>query len=133
MKRLLSTNYSAGAFNASLLMIRLVAGFVMLQHGYDKLTHFNERIPTMINFMGIGQKWSLVLVIFSEFFCSLLLIIGLFSRFAAIPLFITMFVVFWKVNNFAFFAEDAVALYMACYLLIIIVGPGKISVDSMIK
>jgi putative oxidoreductase len=133
MKKLLSTNYSTGAFNTGLLLIRLVAGLVMLQHGYDKLTHFNEKIPDMINFMGIGQKWSLVLVVFSEFFCSLLLIIGLFTRFAAIPLFITMFVALWKVHHMDFLHEDAIALYMACYLLIILVGPGKISVDSMIK
>jgi putative oxidoreductase len=133
MRKLLSTNYSAGAFNTAMLLLRIVVGLVMLKHGYEKLTHFQEQVPEMINFMGIGQKASLVLVIFAEFFCSLLLIIGLFSRFAAIPLLITMFVALWKVHHMDFLGEDAIALYITCYTLIILVGPGKISVDSMIK
>jgi putative oxidoreductase len=132
MKKLLSTNYSTGAFNTAMLLLRLVAGVLMLQHGYGKLTNFDATAHDMINFMGIGQQASTVLVIFSEFFCSALLIIGLFTRFACIPLIITMVVAMWKVHHNDYLHEDAVSLYIAAYVTLLLVGPGKISVDSMI-
>jgi putative oxidoreductase len=132
MKKLLSTNYSAGAFNTAMLLLRLVAGVLMLQHGYGKLTNFDATAHDMINFLGIGQNASTVLVIFSEFFCSALLIIGLLTRFACIPLIITMVVAMWKVHHNDYLHEDAVSLYIAAYVTLLLVGAGKISVDSMI-
>jgi putative oxidoreductase len=133
MRKLLSTNYSAGAFNTAMLLLRITAGILMLMIGYDKLVHFQEHIPKMINFMGIGQKVSLILVIFAEFFCSAILIIGLFTRFACIPLIITMCVALFKVHNTDFFGDGQTAtLFLACFVAILLVGPGKISVDSMI-
>jgi putative oxidoreductase len=131
MKKLLSTKYSAGAFNTAMLVLRLVAGIWMLHHGYGKLTNFDGAAHDMINFMGLGQKTSTALVIFSEFFCSFFLIIGLFTRFATIPLIITMVVAMWKVHNNNYFGEDAISLYLASYITLLLVGPGKISVDSL--
>jgi putative oxidoreductase len=133
MRKLLSTNYSAGAFNTAMLLLRLTAGILMLMIGYDKLVHFQEHIPKMINFMGIGQKVSLILVVFAEFFCSAILIIGLFTRFACIPLIITMCVALFKVHNADFFGDGQTAtLFLGSYIALLLVGPGKISVDSMI-
>ncbi len=88
MKKLLSTSYSAGAFNAAMLILRLSVGILMMMHGYDKLTGFGEMQHKFMNFMGIGSSVSLALVVFAEFFCSLFLILGLFTRLAAIPLII---------------------------------------------
>jgi putative oxidoreductase len=131
MKKLLSTNYSSGAFNTAMLLLRLVAGIWMLQHGYGKLTHFDATAHDMIDFMGIGQKASTVLVIFSEFFCSCFLIIGLFTRFATIPLIITMVVAMWKVHHNDYLGEGDISLFIVCYVTLLLLGPGKISVDSM--
>jgi putative oxidoreductase len=133
MRKLLSTNYSAGAFNTAILLLRLTAGVLMLMIGYDKLVHFQEHIPKMINFMGIGQKVSLILVVFAEFFCSAILIIGLFTRFACIPLIITMCVALFKVHNADFFGDGQTAtLFLGCFIALLLIGPGKISVDGMI-
>jgi putative oxidoreductase len=133
MRKLLSTNYSAGAFNTAILLLRLTAGVLMLMIGYDKLVHFQEHIPKMINFMGIGQKVSLTLVVFAEFFCSAILIIGLFTRFACIPLIVTMCVALFKVHHADFFGDGQTAtLFLGCFIALLLVGPGKISVDSMV-
>jgi putative oxidoreductase len=133
MKKLLSIKYSAGAFNTALLILRLVAGIWMLQHGYEKLTQFDKTAEGMINFLGIGQKASTVLVIFSEFFCSCFLILGLFTRFATIPLIITMVVAMWKMHHNDYLGESDISLFIACYLAILLLGPGKISIDGMIS
>jgi putative oxidoreductase len=133
MKKLLSTQYSAGAFNTAMLLLRLALGGLMMKHGYDKLIHFAESKAKFINFLGIGQTTSLALVVFAEFFCALFIIIGLFTRLAAIPLIIAMCVALFKAHNSDFLGEGEMAtLYLAGYVTLLIVGPGKVSVDGMI-
>ena len=132
MKKLLSAKYSAGAVNAALLLLRLGVGILMMWHGYDKLVHFNEYQDKFMNFMGMGRTLSLAMVVFAEFFCSLFLIIGLFTRLATIPLIIAMCVVLFKVNAGNLFGKaENIPLYLLCFLTLLIIGPGRISVDSM--
>ena len=133
MKKLLSTKYSAGAFNTAMLLLRLVVGFLMINHGYGKLVHFGDMQGKFINFLGLGQPVSLALVVFAEFFCALFIIIGLFTRLATIPVIVAMGVALFKAHNSDFLGEGEMAtLYLAGYLVLLIVGPGKVSVDGMI-
>lgn len=133
MKKLFTTKYSAGAFNAALLFLRVGVGALMMTHGYDKLIKFSEYKGDFMNFLGIGSTTSLALVVFSEFFCSILLILGLFTRLATIPLLITMGVVIYKVGKMDIFESAEMAtLFFISYVVILLVGPGRISVDGMI-
>jgi putative oxidoreductase len=132
MKRLLSTSYTDWAFNIALLVLRITAGLMMIPHGYDKLIHFAERKNNFMNFLGMGSTVSLSLIIFAEFFCSMFVMIGLFTRFTAIPLIIGMSVALFKVNGNAIFTKgESAGLYFAIFLLILLVGPGKASVDGV--
>ena len=132
MRKLLSTKYSAGAFNAAMLFLRLISGILMMSHGYDKLVHFGENQSKFMNFLGLGSTLSLALVVFAEFFCSLFIIIGLFTRFAVIPLIITMGVALYKAHNMDILGDGETAmLYVSAYLVLLFVGPGRVSVDSM--
>lgn len=134
MRKLLSTKYSAGAFNTAMLLLRLGVGILMLEHGYGKLKGFEELEPKFMNFMGIGSTMSLALLIFAEFFCSIFLILGLFTRLAAIPLIIATCVMVFKAHHGLVFTEAQLpALFLLCYLVILLVGPGRASVDSMIS
>lgn len=133
MRKLLSTKYSAGAFNAALLILRLGVGAMMMMHGYDKLVHFGDLQHKFMNFMGLGSTVSLALVVFAEFFCSLFLILGLFTRLAAIPLIIATCVMVFKSHNGEIFGDgETAALYLTAYLVFLLIGPGRVSVDSMI-
>ena len=133
MKKLFSANYSAGALNAAMLILRLSFGILMMMHGYDKLTHFSEYQGKFMNFMGIGVSASLALVVFAEFFCSIFLILGLFTRLAAIPLIIATCVMVFKAHNGDVFGDgQTAALYLTGYIVLLFVGPGKVSVDGMI-
>jgi putative oxidoreductase len=136
MKKLLSTKYSAGAFNAAMLLLRLGMGILIMHHGYQKLMNFDKILhtpPGFMNFLGIGSTMSLALVVFAEFFCGLFISIGLFTRLSSIPLIITMCVALFKVhNNEVFGAGEAATLYLTGFLVLLIVGPGKVSVDGMI-
>jgi putative oxidoreductase len=133
MKKILSTKYSAGAFNMAMMILRLGVGILMMMHGYGKLVHFGEKQHSFMNFLGLGSSISLALVVFAEFFCSLFILLGLFTRLAVIPLIITVCVIIFKVNHGDIFIDNENApLYLISYLMLLLVGPGKISVDSMI-
>lgn len=134
MKRILSVNYSNTAFNIAMLILRAGSAVLVMPHGYNKLVHFSEYTPKFINFLGLGSNISLSLVIFAEFFCAMFIIIGLFTRLAAIPLIISMSVALFKAHNGEIFGDgEHAALYACCFITILLCGPGKISVDGMLK
>ncbi len=133
MKKILSIKYSTAAFNFAMLILRLGVGVLVASHGYSKLVHFNEMKNHFMNFIGIGSTLSLALVVFAEFFCSMFLILGLFTRLAAIPIIIVMIVALFKANNGQLFGEgEKAAIYLASTFAILLCGPGKISVDGII-
>lgn len=134
MKKLFSTGYTNSAFNVALLILRIGAGILMIHHGYDKLVHFNDYAPKFINFMGLGGHVSLGLVVFAEFFCSIFLMLGLFTRLVTIPLIIDVAVAVAKGHNMDILGEgEHASLFFLIYVVILIVGPGRISVDGMIN
>lgn len=133
MKKLLSTKYSAGAFNFAILVLRLVFGVLIMHHGYDKLIHFGEWHSTFMNFLGIGSSVSLALVIFAEFFCGLFVILGLFTRLSVIPIIIVLAVALFKAHHAAALGDGQPAtLFLTAFIVLLFVGPGRVSVDSMI-
>lgn len=131
MKKLLSTNYSATAFNIALLFLRAGLGAVMIPRGYQKLIHFSDMRTRFLNFLGLGSTVSLSLAIFAETACALLLVLGLFTRFAALALVILTAVIVFKVNNGDVLgkAKDVLPLFLG-FCTILLVGGGKYSIEG---
>ncbi len=106
----------------------------MLTHGYPKLIHFAERAERFSDPLGIGSTASLSLVVFAEFFCSMLLFLGLFTRFALVPLMVTMAVVVFIVHGDDPFGDKEKALlFLIPYIGLFLTGPGHWSLDRMLK
>ncbi|MFN8288485.1 MAG: DoxX family protein [Chitinophagales bacterium] len=134
MKKLMSIKYSPLGFDIATLLLRVAAGVMMIPHGYGKLVKFAEMKDKFMDFMGIGPVASLALVIFAEFFCSILLTAGLFTRLALIPLTIAMAVALFQAHSADLFGDgQTAALYLSVYIALLILGPGKFSVDGAIK
>lgn len=132
MKKFLSTSYPDWAFNIAMLVLRVGLGLIILMHGYNKLVHFADKKNTFMNFLGIGSTLSLSLVVFAEFFCALFVILGLFTRFTVLPLVIAMSVALFKAHNADIFATgEKAALFLTGFVAILLLGPGKASVDGM--
>ena len=132
MKKLLSVSYRDWAFDLAMLILRLCTGVLIIPYGYAKLIHFAEKKDSFTNFMGIGSPLSLALVIFAEFFCGMLLVLGLFTRLAAIPLIINMSIAIIKAHNLDVFGKgEPATLFLAGFIVLLLVGPGRISVDAM--
>jgi putative oxidoreductase len=134
MKRFFSIAYPDWTFHLSMLLLRVTGGALMIPHGYHKLVEFDTIQAKFMNFMGIGQSTSLALVVFAEFFCSLFLVAGLFTRLAAIPLVIAMIIAVAQAHHYDVFGEgETASLYLANYLVLLLCGPGKISIDGIRK
>lgn len=117
--------------DAGLLILRFTSGFFMAYvHGWDKLANFTEYSKDFYDFLGLGFTISLGLAVFSEFFCGLFLMVGLGTRLAAFPLFITMAVIVFDLNwgNKVYEYESAL-LYMINYLILCLTGAGRYSLD----
>jgi len=134
MKSLFYTTYSKNLFQIWLLIFRVALSIFMLTHGLPKLKMllaWND--IQFIDPIGLGATFSLILVVFAEFFCSLLIILGLGTRFAAIPLIITMLVaVFIFHGAHPFNVKEIGLIYLLCYITLLITGGGKISFDYLI-
>jgi putative oxidoreductase len=132
MSKFISTKYSNGAFNFGMLVLRVASGLLLAHHGYQKLIKFNTLKYHFTNFMHLGSTVSLSLIIFAELICGILLILGLFTRLACIPIIIGMGVVVFVASNADIFAQgEKGMIYLAATVTILCCGPGKISVDGM--
>lgn len=135
MKKLFSTRVSDNAFSTAVFILRVGAGsLMMVNHGLDKLMHFAAKAPRFADPFQIGSTTSLALVVFAEFFCAAFIILGLFTRLAAIPLVIAMSVALFSAHKGEFFGKGEVAgLFLVVFTTILIMGPGKMSIDRLIN
>lgn len=119
--------------DAGLAVLRILVSAAMLVHGWDKLAAYNELFHDFGDPIGLGSEVSYILTVFAEFFCSILLIIGLFTRVAAVSLVITMLVaVFIAHGGDEWSKKEKAALYLIPYLAILTAGPGKYSADEQL-
>jgi putative oxidoreductase len=132
MKKWLGTQYSNWAFNLSMFLLRAGIALLMIPHGYDKLVHFSSYKKDFLSFLGMGGTVSLALTVFAEFFCSIFLAMGLFSRIVVIPLIINMLVIVFKAHHADIFGEgEHGSLFLIGYIVLLLCGPGKASVDGI--
>lgn len=132
MKKIFSTRYNATATNTGLLILRVVFGILIMKHGYPKLVNFDSMREGFMSFMGLSSTISLALIIFAEFFCGLFLILGIFTRFACIPLMIGMWVAFFTAHGADVFGKGEMAfMYFAIVAALFFTGPGKYSIDGV--
>ena len=117
------------------LAVRVFIGFAMLSHGFPKLQMLlaGGKIE-FFDFMGLGPQISLILTVFAEFVCSILLILGLFTRVSLGFLIFTMAIAAFVVHGADPFEKREMSLiYLSVYLLLMVIGAGKVSVDHMIE
>jgi putative oxidoreductase len=136
MKKMFAPGNDSALTSFGLLVLRLWIGLtMMLNHGLDKMAHFDKYSQHFISFMGLNPSASLCLSIFAEFFASALLVIGLITRFGALVLVINMSVAFIMVHKMALSGPmpgELAFIYLAIYVTLLIAGPGQFSLDRIL-
>jgi putative oxidoreductase len=133
MSKLFTSRVNAGAVNFSMLILRVVFGALMFTHGWEKLNTFSAKKATFPDPLHVGHAVSLSLTIFAEAFCAALIVVGLLTRLAAIPLVFCMIVVVFVVMKDAPLHQNEMGImFLTAFTAILFTGPGKYSVDHLI-
>lgn len=125
-----------------LLIIRLTWGHQFFMAGYSKLVH-REEVIQYFNAMHFSHPALHTYLVSSiELVGGLLLFIGFASRLAAVPLAITMlgslityhaFQNLHFIENPAFLVHSTSFPFLMAAAIILLFGPGRISIDAWIK
>ncbi|MCB0420563.1 MAG: DoxX family protein [Bdellovibrionales bacterium] len=112
-----------------IFILRVVSGSFMLTHGYMKLNMLLSDQPVQfLDFLGLGATFSLALATFAEFLCALLVVLGIKTRLAVLPLIFTMLVAAFIAHGADPFAKKEMALlYLTIYTALFFTGGGKLS------
>lgn len=122
---------SPSAMNWGLLLFRVSLGALMIvNHGWMKIVNYETLKIDFMSFLGLGSEFSLILAITAEILCSILLIFGLYTRLALIPLIITMFVAMSVHGGEIFGKAEMSFLYFIGFVFLLISGPGENSIDA---
>lgn len=120
------------------LVARIVVGWVFLWSGWGKL----HALPkTIENFAGWGIPYPEILTPFVsgvEFFGGLLLLLGLFTRIAAVPLVVVMAVAIasakWvQVDSLETLLGFEEVSYLSMFGWLAVYGPGPVSLDALLE
>src|SRR5690349_900320 len=110
--------------DTGLLLLRAGAAGIMLTHGWAKLSGFSSMTSTFPDPLGVGSLPTLIIAVFAEFFCSIFLIVGLYTRIASLPLVLTMLVAALITHASDPFAKKELALlYGVAFIAVACAGP----------
>lgn len=113
------------------MILRFFSFAFMLTHGWPK---FQKVVVGNFQFgdpVGLGSGLSLGLVVFAEFFCSILIMLGLFTRTALVFNAVTMLIAAFVVHaSDPFETKEMALLYLVISVALILTGPGKYALDK---
>lgn len=121
--------------NLGKLALRLFfGGAILLNYGMPTLNDLINGNFEYADPLGIGMGISKVLVVFGQFMCAVLVILGWKLRWACIPL-ILIFVVAFFVQHFGdpFEYKELSFLYLGAFLTLFFLGAGRYSLQGLLQ
>lgn len=132
--KFLHLNFIPRSSDAALLVVRLwFGGSMLLLHGWGKLANFSAYAGKFADPFGLGKSTSLGLAIFGELVCATLVVLGLFTRAAALVVAITMTTAFWVGHGAKLMGPgngELAFVYLGAFLALFLGGAGKFSLDA---
>lgn len=135
-KKMLSPDvWSEKALDWASLILRLsLGGLMLLQHGYPKFMSIVDGNMGFADPFGIGAPASLAFTVLAEFICSILIILGLGTRLASIPLIATMLVVVFVIHlHDGMEKQEHGLVYLLPFIALLFMGSGKFSLDAILN
>ncbi|MCO5249616.1 MAG: DoxX family protein [Chitinophagales bacterium] len=120
--------------DAGLFIFRVGISYFMIKyHGWGKFQTvlYGDEIK-FPNPIHIGVVPSFYIAMIAEFFVSIFIILGLFTRVATLILFVNMLVasyVLYQMGN----SMESPMLYCLSYLVMLVAGGGKLTLDYFIR
>ena len=134
MQKFLRLEFLPVNSDLGLLVLRVVLGGSMIWlHGWGKLLNFVNGRTSFPDILGLGSTPNLLLAIFAEVICAVLLVVGAFTRMAACFIGATMAVAFFVVNSARLTGPtngELSFLYLTGCIVLLVAGAGKYSIDK---
>lgn len=124
------------------LFLRLFVGIMLMQFGVRQIEHFGEACVDFPEILGMSPEAGLILLIIIEIACSLFIMAGFCTRLMVLPPFIAMVIAETYLLENTHEATYLISwshpgyvpiLFTGIYFFILLVGPGKISVDYFLS
>ena len=129
--------------NLGRLFLRLFVGIMLMQFGVRQIAHYYEMSHIFPPVFGLSSSASLVVMIAIEVICSAFIMFGFLTRFMILPPFVAMIMAEYHLLHD--YVSDAAYLldwqqqgylpimFLGIYFFLLLVGPGKISVDYFLS
>ena len=114
-----------------LLFLRVSASlFLLWVHGLPKLLNYSAQLQVIEDPFHLGANLTLMLAIFAEVLCPLLIIVGLLVRLACLPIFSVLLVALVVVHPHWSLEEGQFGwLLLILFTSIFIAGPGRLALN----
>jgi putative oxidoreductase len=135
MKKILTVNNPAILNDIALLIARAGIGLLMLTHGLPKMMLLFSGEPVQFpSVLGMNPELSLAIAVFAEVACSILLLAGLATRLAVLPLIATMLIAALFIHAAdPFIKQEPAFQYLLVYVVLLFAGSGKYSIDYLLQ
>jgi putative oxidoreductase len=119
----------------AIFFLRIIIGLlIFINHGFEKLFHFDHILEIFPDPIGIGKLPSLLFALLTDGILSIFLIFGLFTRISTFLIAINLIVAFFAVHN-ANLTEirgELALAFLISIITIFLIGPGKKSLDFIL-
>lgn len=125
------------------MFLRMFVGLMMMQFGIRQIYEFDLLSQTFPSVMGMTPETSMIVMTVIEIFCSLCIMLGFLTRLMIVPPFIAMIIAqyYFLVTTSHTVSYDLLwnqngylpMMFMGIYFFLLLVGPGKISVDYFLS
>lgn len=138
--RILNAKFLPTNQDFQLLVLRVGTGLTLfLRHGWEKVSKFTLHDPHGPDPLHIGTTPSWLIQLLADGVFSLLIVLGVGTRWLAAYCFVNIFVAFAFVHHFVFTGKspdadhgELIVQYLIALTALIIGGPGRYSIDRML-
>ena len=129
--------------NLGRLFLRLFVGIMLVQFAVKQILNYSAISGSFMSVAGMSPETSLTVLIVVEMVCSVFIMFGFLTRIMTLPPFIAMIIAEYDLIHDRF--GDAAymlswqsegylpIMFLGIYFFIMLVGPGKISVDYFLS
>jgi len=119
------------ARDIGLLFLGVSGGlFLLWVHGLPKLLDFTAQLQLIEDPFHLGSHLTLILAIFAEVLCPLLIVAGLLARLACVPILFVLLVALLVVHPQWSVAEGQFGwLLLILFTTVLIAGPGRLAIS----
>lgn len=129
--------------NLGRLFLRLFVGVMLMQFGIRQIASFSEMQYTFPAVLGMTSSVSLIVMTVIETVCSLFIMVGFMTRLMIVPPFVALCIAeYYVLHDYVTQAAYTLSwqqqgylpvMFLGIYFFLMLVGPGKISVDYFLS